>query len=70
MGFGNEGIVGLVHGNMYEVVLNLESNSNLLGQVVQSWVKLTQGLCEIWRFQIWKLSKKIHFLFFCPQFDD
>ena len=55
MGFGNEGIVGFVHGNMYEVVLNLESNSNLLGQVVQSWVKLTQGLCEIWRFQIWKL---------------
>ena len=47
MGFGNEGIVGLVHGNMYEVVINLESNSNLLGQVFQSWVKLTQGLCEI-----------------------
>ena len=47
MGFGNEDIVVFVHGNMYQVVLNLESNSNLLGQVVQSWVKLTQGLCEI-----------------------
>ena len=47
MGFGNEDIVVFVHGNMYEVVLNLESNSNLLGQVVQSWVKLIQGLCEI-----------------------
>ena len=38
MGFGYEDIVVFVHGNMYEVVLNFESNSNLLGQVVQSWI--------------------------------
>ena len=30
------------------------SLSRVQGLVVQSWVKITQGYCEIW-FQIWKL---------------
>ena len=32
--------------------------------VFQSWVKITQGYCEVW-FQIWKLSKKIQYNSFC-----
>ena len=35
------------------------------GRVVQSWVKITQGKCEIW-IQIWKLKKQIQLNSFLP----
>ena len=44
-------------------------DSIVQGPVVQSWVKITQGKCEIW-FKIWKLKKQSSFNSFCPQVDD
>ena len=45
--------------------LKLACLCGVLGRVVQSWVKLAQGYCEIcnW-FQSWKLEKQIQFYSF------
>ena len=40
-----------------------------LCRVVQTWVKKTQGYCEIW-IQTWKRKKPIQINSFCLQFDD
>ena len=36
------------------------------GWVVESWVKITQGKCEIW-IQNWSLTRQIQFNLFCLQ---
>ena len=42
---------------------------NLQGRVVRSWVKITQGYCEICT-QIWGFKKQIQFNSLRLQFDD
>lgn len=37
-------------------------------RVLQSWVKITHGWCEIW-LQVWRLYNKNSVKYFCLQFD-
>ena len=55
--------LGIKEANVSQEVFNLH------GWVVQSRVKITQGLCKI-SIQIRKLKKQIQFYSFCPKFDD
>ena len=48
---------------------NPGANLGAQGQVVQSWVKITQGLCEI-LIHIWKLKEHFSFNSFCLQDGD
>ena len=50
--------------NYIQISLHALQRNDVLGWVVQSWVQITQGQCEI-GFQLWKLLRKIQQNSFC-----